>query len=106
MEPFLNIGLPHILTLAALVFVIGVVGVFLNRKNLLVLLMCLELMLLAVNINLIAFAAHHGDIGGQVFVFFILTVAAAEVAIGLAIITLFFRTHGRIDVDAADMMRG
>jgi NADH-quinone oxidoreductase subunit K len=103
---FVNITLQHFLALAAVLFVIGVVGIFINRKNIIVVLMCLELMLLAVNINFVAFSSFLNDITGQVFTFFILTVAAAEVAIGLAILTLFFRNRGSVDIDQADRMRG
>jgi NADH-quinone oxidoreductase subunit K len=103
---FVNIDLSHFLALAAVLFVIGVVGIFINRKNIIVVLMCLELMLLAVNINFVAFSSFLNDITGQVFTFFILTVAAAEVAIGLAILTLFFRNRGSVEVDQADMMKG
>lgn len=102
----LNIGLSHFLTLASLLFVIGIVGIVLNRKNVIVILMCLELMLLAVNINLVAFSSFMGDLTGQIFTFFILTVAAAEVSIGLAILTVFFRNRGSIEIDAADVMKG
>lgn len=105
-ELFLNVGLAHFLTLAAMLFVIGVMGIFLNRKNIIVILMCLELMLLAVNINFVAFSVFMQDISGQVFTFFILTIAAAEIAIGLAILTIFFRNRGSVDVDRADMMKG
>lgn len=103
---FLNITLPHILILSALLFTIGVFGVFVNRKNIIIVLMCLELMLLAVNINFVAISTFTGDVAGQVFTFFILTVAAAEVAIGLAILTLFYRHHGTIALDSADRMKG
>lgn len=103
---FVNIGLHHYLILAALLFVVGVVGIVLNRKNIIVILMCLELQLLAVNLNFVAFSRFNDDIAGQVFTFFILTVAAAEVAIGLAILTLFYRNRGNIYIDSADMMKG
>ncbi|KRO78487.1 MAG: NADH-quinone oxidoreductase subunit K, partial [Methylophilales bacterium BACL14 MAG-120910-bin43] len=93
------ITLSSYLILAALLFLIGVVGIFLNRKNIITLLMAIELMLLAVNINFIAFSHYLGDIAGQVFVFFILTVAAAESAIGLAIIILVFRNNQSINID-------
>ena len=100
------IGLPHFLVLAGVLFSIAVAGIFLNRKNLIVLLMCIELMLLAVNFNFIAFSHWLNDINGQVFVFFILTVAAAESAIGLAILVVLFRERKSINVDNLDTMRG
>jgi len=100
------IGLPHYLTVAAILFVIGVLGIFLNRRNVILMLMCIELLLLAVNINLVAFSAFLGDLNGQVFAMFVLTVAAAEAAIGLAIMVIFFRRRGTIAIDAADQMRG
>lgn len=100
------IGLPHVLLLAGIVFSIAVAGIFLNRKNVIVLLMCIELMLLAVNFNFIAFSHFLGDISGQVFVFFILTVAAAEAAIGLAILVVLFRERKSINVEELDTMRG
>ena len=90
---FLTIGLPHYLTLAAMLFTLGIFGIFLNRKNVIVILMCIELMLLAVNINFVAFSAHLGDMVGQVFSLFILTVAAAEAAIGLAILVVFLKVR-------------
>ncbi len=96
--------LAHFLTLGALLFCISVAGIFLNRKNVLILLMCIELMLLAVNMNFVAFSHFLGDMHGQVFVFFILTVAAAEAAIGLAILVVLFRNRRSIDVeDLADL---
>jgi NADH-quinone oxidoreductase subunit K len=101
-----TVGLEHFLTLAAALFVIGIFGIFLNRKNVIVILMSIELMLLAVNINLVAFAAHLGDLVGQVFTMFVLTVAAAEAAIGLAIILTFFRNRGTIDVEDVNVMKG
>jgi NADH-quinone oxidoreductase subunit K len=100
------IGLPHYLLLAGVLFSIAVAGIFLNRKNLIVLLMCIELMLLAVNFNFVAFSHWLGDINGQVFVFFILTVAAAESAIGLAILVVLFRERRGINVEDLDSMRG
>ena len=100
------ITLSHYLVLAALLFSISVAGIFLNRKNVIVLLMCIELMLLAVNINFIAFAFFLQDLAGQVFVFFILTVAAAEAAIGLAILVLLFRNRSTINVQDLDAMKG
>jgi NADH-quinone oxidoreductase subunit K len=101
-----EIGLLHYLTVAAVMFTLGVFGIFLNRKNLIVILMSIELMLLAVNINFVAFSAFAGDISGQVFTMFILTVAAAEAAIGLAILVLFFRNHGNIEVEELSELRG
>jgi NADH-quinone oxidoreductase subunit K len=100
------IGLAHFLTVAAILFVIGVLGIFLNRRNVILMLMCIELLLLSVNINLVAFSAFLGDMVGQVFAMFVLTVAAAEAAIGLAIMVIFFRRRGSIAIDAADQMRG
>jgi len=100
------ISLSHYLILAAILFCIGVVGIFLNRKNIIIILMAIELMLLAVNINFIAFSHFNGDIAGQVFVFFILTVAAAEAAIGLAILVVYFRNRNTISVDDMDSLKG
>ena len=100
------IGLQHYLTVSAILFVIGVLGIFLNRRNVILMLMCIELLLLSVNINLVAFSAYLGDMKGQVFAMFVLTVAAAEAAIGLAIMVIFFRRRGSIAIDAADQMRG
>jgi len=100
------IGLPHFLVLAGVLFSIAVAGVFLNRKNVILLLMCIELMLLAVNFNFIAFSHWLGDLDGQVFVFFILTVAAAESAIGLAILVVLFREKKSINVENLNTMRG
>jgi NADH-quinone oxidoreductase subunit K len=100
------VGLEHYLGVAAALFVIGIFGIFLNRKNVIVILMSIELMLLAVNINLVAFSAHLGDLGGQVFTMFVLTVAAAEAAIGLAILVAFFRNRGSIDVERVNVMKG
>ena len=100
------IPLTHYLILGALLFSIGVVGIFMNRKNLIVLLMAIELMLLAVNMNFIAFSHHLGDLSGQVFVFFILTVAAAESAIGLAILVALFRNLRSINVDDLGSLKG
>jgi NADH-quinone oxidoreductase subunit K len=100
------ITLPEVLSLAALLFCISVAGIFLNRKNVLILLMCVELMLLSVNMNFIAFSHFLGDIHGQVFVFFILTVAAAESAIGLAILVVLFRKKKSINVDDLGSMKG
>ena len=98
--------LPHFLVLGALLFAISVVGIFLNRKNVIILLMAIELMLLAVNMNFIAFSPYLGDISGQVFVFFILTVAAAESAIGLAILVVLFRNLRTINVQDLDRLKG
>jgi NADH-quinone oxidoreductase subunit K len=100
------ITLTHYLTLSALLFTISVTGIFLNRKNVILLLMCIELLLLAVNFNFIAFSRFLGDPTGQVFVFFILTVAAAESAIGLAILVVLFRTRRSINVQDLNVMRG
>ncbi len=102
----MTIGIEHYLTVAAMLFVIGIFGIFLNRKNIIVILMSIELMLLAVNINMVAFSSFMGDLAGQVFTLFILTVAAAEAAIGLAILVVFYRNRGSIDVQAANVMKG
>ncbi len=102
----MEIGLAHYLTVAAVLFVLGILGIFLNRKNVIVILMSVELMLLAVNINLVAFSSHLGDLVGQVFAMFVLTVAAAEAAIGLAIVVVFFRNRGSIAVEDVSMMKG
>lgn len=101
-----EVGLLHYLTVAAVMFTLGVFGIFLNRKNLIVILMSIELMLLAVNINFVSFSAFMGDMAGQVFTMFILTVAAAEAAIGLAILVLFFRNRGNIAVEELSELRG
>ncbi|MHA1528783.1 MAG: NADH-quinone oxidoreductase subunit NuoK [Alphaproteobacteria bacterium] len=101
-----GVGLEAFLMVAAMLFVIGIFGIFLNRKNVIVVLMSIELMLLAVNINLVAFSAHLGDLVGQVFALFVLTVAAAEAAIGLAILVCFFRVRGTIAVEDVNMMKG
>jgi NADH-quinone oxidoreductase subunit K len=100
------IGIGHYLTVAAILFTMGVLGIFVNRKNIIVILMSIELILLSVNINLVAFSTHLGDITGQVFALFILTVAAAEAAIGLAILVVYFRNRGTIAVDDVNMMKG
>lgn len=100
------IPLSSYLTLAAILFAISLAGIFLNRKNIIIILMCVELMLLAVNINFIAFSHFLGDLSGQVFVFFILTVAAAEAAIGLAILVVLFRTRSTINVNDLDNLKG
>ena len=102
----MEIGLTHYLTLAALLFTIGVLGIFLNRKNIIIILMSIELILLAVNINFVAFSAYLGDLVGQVFALFILTVAAAEAAIGLAILVVYFRNRGTIAVEDVNLMKG
>ncbi|STX30080.1 NADH dehydrogenase I subunit K [Legionella beliardensis] len=96
----------HYLILAALLFGLSLVGIMLNRKNIILLLVCVELMLLAVNTNFIAFSHYYGEVTGQVFVFFILTVAAAEAAIGLAIVVLLYRNRGNIDVDKMNHLKG
>jgi NADH-quinone oxidoreductase subunit K len=101
-----TIGLGHYLTLAAVLFTIGIFGIFLNRKNVIVILMSVELILLAVNINLVAFSTHLNDITGQVFALLVLTVAAAEAAIGLAILVVFYRNRGSIAVEDVNMMKG
>ena len=100
------VGLEHYLGVAAALFVIGIFGIFLNRKNVIVILMSIELILLAVNINLVAFSTHLGDLTGQVFALLVLTVAAAEAAIGLAILVVYFRNRGTIEVDDINMMKG
>ena len=100
------VTLGHYLTLGAILFALSVIGIFLNRRNLIVLLMAIELMLLAVNLNFVAFSHYLGDMAGQVFVFFILTVAAAESAIGLAILVVLFRSRETIDVEDLDTLKG
>ncbi|KLK94875.1 MULTISPECIES: NADH-quinone oxidoreductase subunit NuoK [Microvirga] len=100
------IGLGHYLTVAAVLFTLGVFGIFINRKNVIVILMSIELILLSVNINMVAFSTHLNDIVGQVFALLILTVAAAEAAIGLAILVVFFRNRGSIAVEDVNMMKG
>jgi len=102
----MTVTLGHFLTLGAMLFALSVVGIFLNRKNLIVLMMAIELMLLAVNTNFVAFSYYLGDLNGQIFVFFILTVAAAESAIGLAILVLLFRNKASINVDELDSLKG
>ena len=101
-----EIGLEHYLILAAIIFTIGIAGIFLNRKNLIVILMCIELLLLAVNINLVSFSIFLNDINGQIFTLFILTVAAAEAAIGLAIIVVYYRNSGTIRVEDISCLKG
>lgn len=103
---FGTIGLAHYLTLSAILFTIGVFGIFLNRKNVIVILMSVELILLAVNINMVAFSVYLHDLVGQIFTMFILTVAAAEAAIGLAILVVYFRNRGTIAVEDINMMKG
>jgi NADH-quinone oxidoreductase subunit K len=100
------ITLPMVLTLSGILFAIAIAGIFVNRKNVILLLMCVELMLLAVNFNFIAFSRFLGDLAGQIFVFFILTVAASEAAIGLAILVVLFRERGTIHVEELDTMKG
>lgn len=102
----LNLGLPHYLTVAAILFTLGIFGIFLNRKNVIVILMSIELMLLAVNINFVAFSVYLNNMVGQVFTMFVLTVAAAEAAIGLAILVVYFRNRGSIAVDDINAMKG
>ncbi|HEX7340007.1 MAG TPA: NADH-quinone oxidoreductase subunit NuoK [Rhodanobacteraceae bacterium] len=100
------ITLAHFIVLGAVLFSIAVAGIFINRKNVIVLLMCIELMLLAVNVNFVAFSRFHADVAGQIFVFFVLTVAAAEAAVGLAILTLLFRNRRTVNVGEIDSMKG
>lgn len=100
------IGLSHYLVVSAALFVLGVLGIFINRKNVIIILMSIELILLAVNINFIAFSAYLHQVHGQIFAMFVLTVAAGEAAIGLAILVIYFRNRGTIAVDDADMMKG
>jgi NADH-quinone oxidoreductase subunit K len=100
------IGLSSYITVAAILFTIGVLGIFLNRKNIIIILMSVELILLAVNINFVAFSAYLGDLVGQVFALFVLTVAAAEAAIGLAILVVYFRNRGSIAVEGVNQMKG
>ena len=102
----MTIGLSHYLTVAAVLFTLDIFGIFLNRKNVIVILMSIELMLLAVNINLVAFSAFQGDLVGQIFAMIVLTVAAAEAAIGLAIVVVTFRNRGTIDVAEIDLLKG
>ena len=101
-----EISLAHYLTVAAVLFTLGIFGIFLNRKNVIIILMSVELMLLAVNINLVSFSAELDDLVGQVFAMFVLTVAAAEAAVGLAILMVFFRNRGSIAVEDVNMMKG
>jgi NADH-quinone oxidoreductase subunit K len=102
----MEIGLAHYLTVAAALFTIGVFGIFVNRKNVIILLMCIELVLLSVNINLVAFSSFLGNIEGQIFAMFVLTVAAAEAAVGLAILVTYFRNRGTIAVEDLNLMKG
>ncbi len=102
----MTIGIEHYLTISAILFTIGTLGIFMNRKNVIIILMSIELMLLSVNINLVAFSAFNGDLVGQVFALFVLTVAAAEAAIGLAILVVFFRNRGSIAVEDIHSMKG
>ena len=102
----MTIPLTHYLVLAAVIFTIGVFGIFLNRKNVIIILMSIELILLAININFVSFSAYLGDLAGQVFAMFILTVAAAEAAIGLAIVVVYFRNRGSIEVEDINLMKG
>ena len=106
MNPLMDVGLSHYLTVAAILFTLGIFGIFLNRKNIIIILMSIELMLLAVNINLVAFSSELGDLTGQIFAMFVLTVAAAEAAIGLAILVAFFRNRGSIEVEDVNLMKG
>jgi NADH-quinone oxidoreductase subunit K len=101
-----EIGLSHYLTVAAILFTLGVTGIFLNRKNVIIIMMSIELMLLAVNLNMVAFSSFLNDLVGQVFAMFILTVAAAEAAIGLAIVVVFFRNRGTIAVEEISQLKG
>ena len=102
----MEVTLGHYLTVAAILFTLGIFGIFLNRKNVIIILMSIELMLLAVNINLVAFSTHLNDLVGQIFAMFVLTVAAAEAAIGLAILVVYFRNRGTIAVEDINMMKG
>jgi len=102
----MEVGIAHYLTVSAILFTVGVFGIFLNRRNVIIMLMSIELILLAVNINFVAFSAVLGDLAGQVFALFVMTVAAAEAAIGLAILVVFFRNRGSIAADDVNMMKG
>ena len=106
MRDMLTIGLAHYLWVAALLFTLGIFGIFLNRKNVIIILMSIELILLAVNLNLVAFSTHLGDIVGQIYALLVLTVAAAEAAIGLAILVVFYRNKGSIAVEDINIMKG
>ena len=100
------IGLGHYLTVASILFVIGIFGIFLNRRNVIIVLMSIEIMLLSINLNMVAFSYFLGDLGGQIFSMFILTVAAAEAAIGLAILVCYFRNKGSISIESVNTMKG
>ena len=102
----MTIGLGHYLSVGAILFTLGIFGIFLNRKNVIIILMSIELILLSVNVNLIAFSSHLGDIVGQIYALLVLTVAAAEAAIGLAILVVFYRNRGSIAVEDINLMRG
>ena len=102
----MTVALGHYLTVAAILFTLGIFGIFLNRKNVIIILMSIELMLLAVNLNFVAFSAYRADLLGQVFAMFVLTVAAAEAAIGLAILVVYFRNRGTVAVDDINLMKG
>jgi NADH-quinone oxidoreductase subunit K len=102
----MEIGLGHYLAVAAILFTLGIFGIFVNRKNVIIILMSIELMLLAVNINLVAFSTHLNDLAGQIFALFVLTVAAGEAAIGLAILVIYFRTRGTIAVEDVSQLKG
>ncbi len=102
----MSIGLGHYLAVAAMLFTLGVFGIFLNRKNVIIIMMSIELMLLAVNINMVAFSMFNSDIAGQIFTIFILSVAAAEAAVGLAILVIYFRNQGSIAVEDINLMKG
>ena len=102
----IEIGLGHYLSLASIIFVIGIIGIFLNRKNVIIILMSIELILLAVNINLVSFSIYLQNLVGQVFTMFVLTVAAAEAAVGLAIIVIYYKNKGSIDVEHIDSLKG
>ena len=102
----MTIGLSHYLAVAAILFTLGVFGIFLNRKNVIVILMSIELILLSANISFVSFSSFNGDLTGQIFTLFVLTVAAAEAAIGLAILVVFFRNRGTIDVEDVNVMKG
>ena len=102
----IEIGLGHYLTLAAIIFVVGIIWIFLNRRNVIIILMCIELILLAVNINLVSFSIYLQDLVGQVFTMFILTVAAAEAAVGLAIIVIYYKNKGSITVERISSLKG
>ena len=106
MTTLMEVGLSHYLMVAAILFTLGIFGIFLNRKNIIIILMSIELMLLAVNINLVAFSTELADLTGQIFAMFVLTVAAAEAAIGLAILVAYYRNRGSIEVEDVNLMKG